>query len=119
LGIVEALVRSTDAQVFYLDAKGSVATAERFVSIMDAVGRDVRVFPNEPFDAWQGDWRGIFNRLLEVVQYTQEGPATYYRDIVKVALRLACNHPDGPPRSSKMSKNPGFCRRSSKQPTMC
>ena len=58
------------------------------------------VFPNQPFDAWRGDWRGISNRLLEVVRFAPEGPAAYYRDIAKTALQLACNHPDGPPRSS-------------------
>ena len=62
---------------------------------MGAAGRSVRVFPNQPFDAWRGDWRGIANRLLEVVQFATEGPAAYYRDIAKTALQLACNHPDG------------------------
>ncbi len=61
---------------------------------------DVRVFPNQPFNAWRGDWHAIANRLLEVIQFATEGPAAYYRDIAKTALQLACNHPDGPPRSS-------------------
>lgn len=88
------------APVFYLDAKGDREGAERFSALMSAAGRRVRVFPNEPFDAWRGDWRGIANRLLEVVQFAEDGPAAYYRDIAKTALQLACNHPDGPPRSS-------------------
>lgn len=100
LRIVFELALNTDFQVFFLDGKGSRATAERFVGLMEMAGRRVRVSPNEPMDLWRGDWRGIVNRLLEVISYTSEGPASYYRDIAKVALRLACHHPDGPPRSS-------------------
>ena len=94
------LASKTDAQIVYLDAKGDRGSAERFVSLMGEAGRKVRVFPNEPFDAWRGDWRAISNRLLEVIEFASEGPAAYYRDIAKTALQLACNHPDGPPRSS-------------------
>jgi hypothetical protein len=95
----EAATKS-EAQIFYLDGKGDRAAAERFCALMNAAGRRVRVFPNEPYDAWRGDWRGVANRLLEVIQFAEEGPAAYYRDIAKTALQLACNHPDGPPRSS-------------------
>ena len=90
----------SEAQVFYLDAKGDRGSAERFATLMHAAGRSVRVFPNQPFDAWRGDWRGIANRLLEVVQFATDGPAAYYRDVAKTALQLVCNHPDGPPRCS-------------------
>ncbi len=90
----------SEAPVFYLDAKGDRQGAARFCALMSAAGRRVRVFPNEPFDAWRGDWRGIANRLLEVIQFAVDGPAAFYRDIAKMALQLACNHPEGPPRSS-------------------
>lgn len=90
----------SEAPIFYLDAKGDRQGAERFSALMSAAGRRVRVFPNEPFDAWRGDWRGIANRLLEVIQFAEDGPAAFYRDIAKTALQLACNHPEGPPRSS-------------------
>jgi hypothetical protein len=99
--IAHQLARKTDAQILYLDAKGDRRSAERFLSLMDDAGRATRVFPNEPFDAWRGDWRGIANRLLEVIAFAADGPASYYRDIAKTALQLACNHPDGPPRSSR------------------
>jgi hypothetical protein len=99
--IAYELAKKTDAQVFYLDAKGDRRSAGRFMSLMREAGRDPRVFPNEPFDAWRGDWRGIVNRLLQVIAFAAEGPAAYYRDIAKTALQLACNHPDGPPRSSR------------------
>ncbi len=98
--IAHEVASKSEAQVLYLDAKGDRRSAERFTALMRAAGREVRVFPNEPFDAWRGDWRAIANRLLEVIQFASEGPAAYYRDIAKTALQLACNHPDGPPRSS-------------------
>ena len=98
--IAHEVATKTDAPVFYLDAKGDRGSAERFCALMRAAGRRVRVFPNERFDAWRGDWRAIVNRLLEVIEFVPEGPAAYYRDIAKTALQLACNHPDGPPRSS-------------------
>jgi hypothetical protein len=100
LRIAYEVARNSPATVHYLDAKGDRANAERFVALMAAAGREARVYPNEPFDAWRGDWRAIANRLLEVIQFAESGPAAYYRDIAKTALQLACNHPDGPPRSS-------------------
>lgn len=98
--IAHEVAHKSEAPVFYLDAKGDRGSAERFAGLMREAGRTVRVFPNEPFDAWRGDWRAIVNRLLEVIQFAPEGPAAYYRDLAKTALQLACNHPDGPPRSS-------------------
>jgi hypothetical protein len=98
--IAHEVAAQTEMPVFYLDAKGDRCNAERFCALMATSGRSTRVFPNEPFDAWRGDWRAISNRLLEVIEFATEGAAAYYRDIAKTALRLACNHPDGPPRSS-------------------
>lgn len=98
--VVHEVASRTDALLFYLDAKGDRANAERFCALTTAAGRTPRVFPNQHLDAWRGDWRAIVNRLLEVIEFTESGPAAYYRDIAKTALQLACRHPDGPPRSS-------------------
>jgi hypothetical protein len=95
------LAVNCDARVFYLDAKGDPQAAKRFVALMKAAGRRTRVFPNEHFDAWRGDWRAVSNRLLEAVEFAKVGPAAYYRDIAKAVLNLACYHPEGPPRSSE------------------
>ncbi len=95
------LAVSCDARVFYLDAKGDPKSAARFAAMMKAAGRSTRVFPNERFDAWRGDWRAVSNRLLEAIEFAKVGPAAYYRDIAKGVLYLACYHPDGPPRSSE------------------
>ena len=100
LRIAHEVARKTDAPIFYLDAKGDRGGAEHFSALMHAAGRRVRIFPNQRFDAWRGDWRAIVNRLLEVIAFAPEGPAAFYRDLAKTTLQLACHHPDGPPRSS-------------------
>jgi hypothetical protein len=37
---------------------------------------------------------------MEIIDYSSEGPAAWYRDVAKNVLRLVCGHPEGPPRSS-------------------
>jgi len=100
LRLAWTLAKTTDAPVFYLDGKGDRQTAERFCGLMHDAARTTRVFPNEPFDCWRGQAHEIHGRLMQVIDYTSEGPAAWYRDIAKNTLRLACEHPDGPPRSS-------------------
>jgi hypothetical protein len=94
------VAKQSDAPVFYLDGKGDRDTAERFCGLMADAGRTTRVFPNEPFDGWRGRAHEIQGRLMEIIDYTSEGPAAWYRDVAKTTLRLVCEHPDGPPRSS-------------------
>jgi hypothetical protein len=98
--IAWALAKSSDAPVFFIDGKGDRQAAERFTGLMDDAGRRTRVFPNEPFDGWRGAPAEVMGRLLEVVDYASDGPAAWYRDIAKAVLALACEHPNGPPRSS-------------------
>jgi Helicase HerA, central domain len=100
LRLAWTLARSSDAPVFYLDGKGDRETAERFCGLMDDANRQARVFPNEPFDGWRGQAHEIHGRLMEIIDYSSEGPASWYRDLAKTVLRLVCEHPDGPPRSS-------------------
>ena len=100
LRLAYAVAKCSDAPVFYLDGKGDRDTAERFVGLMADAGRATRVFPNEPFDGWRGEPHEIHGRLMEVIDYSSDGPASWYRDVAKNVLRLVCEHPDGPPRSS-------------------
>jgi len=100
LRLAWALARTSDTPVFYLDGKGDRETAARFCGLMADAGRVTRVFPNEPFDAWRGAAHEIHGRLMEIIDYTSDGPAAWYRDVAKNVLRLVCEHPDGPPRSS-------------------
>jgi Bacterial protein of unknown function (DUF853) len=100
LRLAWTIAKRSRAPVFYLDGKGDRRTAERFSGLMADSGRDCRVFPNEPFDGWRGQAHEIHGRLMEIVDYASDGPASWYRDIAKNVLRLVCEHPDGPPRSS-------------------
>jgi len=100
LRLAWAVARESDAPVFYLDGKGDRDTAARFCGLMAGAGRQTRVFPNEPFDGWRGQPHEIHGRLMEIIDYSSEGPAAWYRDVAKNVLRLVCEHPDGPPRSS-------------------
>ena len=100
LRLAYAVAKCSDAPVFYLDGKGDRGNAERFCGLMADAGRSTRVFPNEPFDGWRGEAHEIQGRLMEIIDYSSEGPAAWYRDVAKNVLRLACEHPQGPPRSS-------------------
>jgi len=100
LRLAHAVAKSSDAPVFYLDGKGDRETAARFCGLMGDAGRTARVFPNEPFDGWRGEAHEIHGRLMEIIDYSTEGPAAWYRDVAKNVLRLVCEHPDGPPRCS-------------------
>jgi hypothetical protein len=100
LRLAWAVARCSDAPVFYLDGKGDRENAERFAGLMANAGRRVHVFPSESVDGWRGASHEVHGRLMAVVDYASEGPAAWYRDVAKNALRLACEHPDGPPRSS-------------------
>lgn len=101
LRLAWAVAKGTRAPVFYLDGKGDRETAERFVGLMADAGRETRVFPNEPLDGWRGEPYELLGRLMEIVDYAKEGPAAWYRDLARVVLRLACEHPQGPPRCSR------------------
>jgi len=101
LRLAWTVAKASDAPVFYLDGKGDRETASRFVGLMADAGRRTRVFPNEPVDGWRGAAHEVHGRLMEVVDYASEGPAAWYRDVAKTVLRLVCEHPEGPPRSSR------------------
>lgn len=100
LRLAWTIAKTSSMPVFYLDGKGDRQTAERFYGLMTDADRECRVFPNEPFDGWRGGAHEIHGRLMEIVDYASDGPASWYRDVAKNVLRLVCEHPDGPPRSS-------------------
>jgi Helicase HerA, central domain len=101
LRLAWAIAKSSEAPVFYLDAKGDRETAERFCGLMADAGRATRVFPNEPFDGWRGAAHELHGRLMEIVDYASTGPAAWYRDLAKAVLGLVCEHPAGPPRCAR------------------
>lgn len=101
LRLAWSVAKESDAHIHYLDGKGDKETAERFSGLMADAGRTTRVFPNEPFAGWRGQSHEIHSRLMAIIDYAHDGGASWYRDIAKTVLRLVCDHPDGPPRSSR------------------
>ncbi len=101
LRLAWTVAKRSGAPVFYLDGKGDRDTAGRFCELMADAGRATRVFPGEAFDGWRGEAHEIHGRLMGIVDYAPDGPASWYRDIAKTTLRLVCEHPDGPPRSTR------------------
>lgn len=88
-------------RVWYFDAKADPQTRERFRSLMAAAYMPrCLVFPNHRFTGFRGDGYAIFNRLIELVRFSDEGDGAYYRDVAKRLLLLVCTAPAGPPRSS-------------------
>jgi hypothetical protein len=91
---------TSDWQVIVIDAKGDPATQAAFAQTMQAAGRQARLFPHAAYDAWRGDGREIANRLVQLIDWADEGGGTYYRDLSVNLVRLACIAPGGPPRNS-------------------
>jgi hypothetical protein len=95
------LAAQANYSVFYIDAKADRPTMERFRALMAAAATGLTgVFPDYRFDAFRGDSRAVFNRLIEIVRYSEEGDGAYYRDVAKRILATACFAEAGPPRSS-------------------
>ena len=91
----------TDWSVFVLDAKGDATTQLRFEELMREAGRNPQLFPATHYDGWRGSGREITNRLIELIDWADEGGGTYYRDLSVNLIRLACTAEKGPPRSSQ------------------
>ena len=84
-------------KVFFLDAKGDRDTAARFAAIMAQAGAQrTAMFPIEAYNGWRGDATGLFNRLMQVEDYSE----SYYKAVAKDLLGFVCSAPGGPPRSS-------------------
>lgn len=92
---------TSDWQVIVVDAKGDRETQRRFVASMESARREVRLFPQAAYDAWRGSGREIAGRLVQLIDWADEGGGAYYRDLSTNLIRLACTAPDGPPRSSR------------------
>ena len=93
------MAKGSDAPVFYLDGKGDRETAERFAGLMADAGRTRGCSRTSRLTGGAGEPHEIHGRLMEVIDYSTDGPASWYRDVAKNVLRLVCEHPDGPPRS--------------------
>jgi len=100
LRLAQGAASATDWSVFVIDAKGDRQTMERFEGLMRRAGRSPALFPAQGYDGWRGSGREIASRLVELIDWAQEGGGTYYRDLSVNLIRSACTAPGGPPRSS-------------------
>jgi Cdc6-like AAA superfamily ATPase len=101
LRLSEGVAKASDWSVFVIDAKGDPRTQRRFTQIMNHGGLRPRLFPEQPYDGWRGSGQEIANRLVQLIDWADEGGGTYYRDLSVNLVRAACNAPAGPPRSSR------------------
>jgi hypothetical protein len=100
LRIADSLARASKWTIVFIDGKGDPQTMHRFATLMEDAGRRVWLFPNESYDGWRGSSAEIAGRLLQLIDFAQEGGGTYYRDLAVNTIRIACGAPAGPPRSS-------------------
>jgi AAA domain/Type IV secretion-system coupling protein DNA-binding domain len=100
LRLAHGVATSSDWCVFVIDAKGDPHTQQRFARLMHHAGRQARLFPAGSYDGWRGSPREIAGRLVQLIDWADEGGGTYYRDLSVNLVRAACAAPQGPPRSS-------------------
>jgi len=91
-------------QVVFVDAKGDYHNAAKFlVAMQDAGVTNVKMFPREYYNGWQGSRDALISRLLaidNVAEVTNAGQQ-HYQSITENLVELAVNAPGGPPRSSQ------------------
>ena len=112
--LAHGVATTSDWQVVVIDAKGDPATQRTFAENMRRAGRSALLFPQEAYDAWRGSAREIAGRLIQLIDWADEGGGAYYRDLSVNLVRLACTAPGGPPRSSSE-----LLRRLDKAPCSC
>lgn len=98
--LAHGVASASDWCVVVIDAKGDPKTQRAFAASMERTGRTPRLFPAEGYDGWRGSDREIANRLVQLIDWADEGGGAYYRDLAVNLVRLACTPPQGPPRSS-------------------
>lgn len=100
LRIADSLAHANEWAIVYVDGKGDRETQDRFAARMQEAGRRVWLFPQQRYDGWRGDATEVAGRLLQLIDFANEGGGAYYRDLAVNTIRLACATPNGPPRSS-------------------
>jgi hypothetical protein len=98
LRLAAGAARAYGWQIFFLDAKGDRAMADRFWAAMHTTGTQrLAMLPQRAYDGWRGDATALLNRLLSIVDFSEP----FYRDLTKMVLSLAIDAPQGPPRASR------------------
>jgi Cdc6-like AAA superfamily ATPase len=101
LRIADSLAHhAPDWTIVYIDGKGDRRNQDRFAELMQAADHTTFLFPQQSYDGWRGDPAEITGRLLQLIDFADQGGGAYYRDLAVNTIHLACNTPQGPPRSS-------------------
>ena len=58
------------------------------------------MLPRPPYDGWRGSGAEIADRLLQLIDFAERGRRRLLPRPRRPRIRLACNAPSGPPRSS-------------------
>ena len=88
LRLAYSLAATSSWTIVYLDGKGDWQTKERFAGLMGHAGRRVALFPEERYDGWRGSPEEIANRLLQLIDFAEQGGGTYYRDLAVNAVLI-------------------------------
>lgn len=112
LRIMYEVLEKTERDVYFIDGKGEVETADAFrriaISARNGLRGQVPVFRlgqsekrrSAIYNGFAGNDKAIYNRLIKLVG-TQEatGEARIYGNRERNILKLICTDPAGPPRS--------------------
>ncbi len=93
LRLADGVAKSSDWSVFAIDAKGDQRIQRRFNQIISYRGLRPLLFPEQPYDGWRGTGQEIANRLVQLIDWADEGGGTYYRDLPSTS----CGRPAPPP----------------------
>lgn len=87
-------------KVIFIDAKGDFETAEKFLASMYDTGiSKISYFPGTSYDAWRGNRRALFNKLLSILDFDQRAP--YWKSVAEKIVWLALTSSAGIPRNGK------------------
>jgi hypothetical protein len=87
LRIAASIAAVTDWDIFFINPKDDRTTMQQFYDLMIAYDRPCRLFPQEPYNGWQGDSGALLSRIMAIPGYAEDGAASYYSDQAEVYLR--------------------------------
>jgi hypothetical protein len=90
-----------EVKIFFIDAKADFGQARRFYGLTKLIDREPMFIPGQHINGFRGDPAAVAARLNQVIPHAKEGPATWYRDIAEMVVRIVCLEDGTPPKSSK------------------
>ncbi|KPL83026.1 type IV secretory system conjugative DNA transfer family protein [Herpetosiphon geysericola] len=99
LRVAASIAASTNWDVFFVNPKNDVKMMQQFYDLMAFYGRQCRLFPQEPYNGWEGDSGALLSRIMAIPAYATEGAASFYSDMGEVYLRAVLNTDEALPSS--------------------